>query len=85
MNCVLEEFKSFKGCILQRLYYDESVSDREFGSDNTNGIVLLSDFHGDVASFGSDFPYNGENTGFSWLLVRNSKTSEWELKSCGYA
>lgn len=40
-----------------------SVSDREFGSDNTNEIVLLSDYCVD-----------GE-----------SKSSEWEMKSCGYA
>lgn len=85
MTCVLKEFESFKGCTLQRLYYDESVSDREFGSDNTKGIVLLSDYCVDVSYSGSDFQPDAKNVGFSWLLVRDRKSSEWELKSCGYA
>ena len=85
MDCVLKEFKSFQGCTLQRLYYDESVSNNEFGSDNINGIVLLSDFCADVSYSGSVYEPGEENTEYSWLLVRDSKFSKWVLKSCGYA
>lgn len=85
MDCVLKEFKSFKGCTLQRLYYDESMSNNEFGSDNINGIVLLSDFCADVSYSGSVYEPGEENTEYSWILVRDSKFSKWVLKSCGYA
>ena len=85
MDCVLKEFKSFKGCTLQRLYYDESVSNNEFGLHNINGIVLLSNFCADVSYSGSVYEPGEENTEYSWLLVRDSKFSKWVLKSCGYA
>lgn len=83
MVCVLEEFESSeKGCRLERLYYDESVSDREFGSDNTNGIVLLYDYYSEESYYGIREP-NTRYEGYSWILVRDSKTSKWEAKSCG--
>lgn len=86
MLCVLEEFESkesFKECRLERLYYDESVSDREFGSDNTNGIVLLCDYYSE-SYYGNREP-DTRYGGYGWILVRDSKTSKWELRSSGYA
>lgn len=47
--------------------------------------MLLSDYSADVSYSGSNFQPDEENIGYSWLLVRDSKTSKWELKSCGYA
>lgn len=63
----------------------ESVSNNEFGAGNINGIVLLSDFYTGASCSGSTFESSEEYTEYNWLLVRDSKSSKWLLKSCGYA
>lgn len=85
MDCVFKEFRSFEGCNLERLWYDEDISNAEYGIDNINGIVLLSDFYVDASGEDNGFEPNSEQIGWKWLLVRDSKTSEWLLKSYGYA
>ncbi len=84
MDCVLKEFKSFEGCDLQKLWYDEKISNREYGIDSVKGIVLLSNFYADASVDGGLAP-DSEVTEYTWLLVRDRKSTEWILKSSGYA
>lgn len=84
-DCVLEKFKDFIGCDLQKLWYDEEVAIAEYGEDNINAIVILSNFHVDSSggdgSFNPDFDY----TDWKWLITRKSETDEWVLVGWGYA
>ncbi|MDR2114274.1 MAG: hypothetical protein LBO75_03225 [Bifidobacteriaceae bacterium] len=92
---VMERFKSFKGCNLLRLRYDEVFSDNgtevymkyggglegEVAIDNV--IVLESEFH--VGKFGGDGSLNRDSdyTGWSWTLTRDSPSSPWQVTDYG--
>lgn len=96
INCVNEKFKDFKGCKLTKLWYDEERSNDFMegyftsGKGAVNGvkaenvIVLLSDF--DVDSSGVDGSLNPNSTynDWNWILIRDSKTSEWKVDDWGY-
>ncbi len=84
-NCVLKKFKDFQGCDLKKLWYDEKVSNAEYGADNVNGIVILSNFHVDANGGDGSFNPNSDYTDWKWLLVRDGKTDEWVMKDWGYA
>ncbi len=85
MDSVLEQFKSFKGCYLKKLWYDEEVSNREFGSDSVDKMVLLSDFYvGKWGGSGSLTP-NSEWSNWKWLLIYDKEKKKWVVKSWGYA
>ena len=84
-DCVLEKFKDFKGCDLQKLWYDEEVSNAEYGVDNVDGIVILSNFHVDASGGDGSFNPNFDYTEWKWLLVRDSITEEWIIVDWGYA
>lgn len=89
MAVVEKEFrKSFSGCTLTKLWYDENVCKLEqgdwtaqYGTDEA--IVLLSDF--DVGESGGDGSLDPGTTykNWEWILVRNAG-GEWELKTWGY-
>ena len=84
-DCVLEEFKSFKDCDLQKLWYDEEVANREYGVNDVKGIVLLSNFHVGASGGDGGFESNAEMNEWQWLIERDSRTAEWRLVSWGYA
>lgn len=96
INCVKKKFKSFNGCTLTKLWYDEEKSDKFIvgyltngkGSENgvkaENVIVLLSNFN--VDSSGGDGSLNPNSTysNWNWILIRDSKTGKWEVDDWGY-
>jgi hypothetical protein len=93
---VIGKFRSFKGCNLTKLWYDEEKSNLSIegylqnGKGSMNGakaenvIVLLSNY--DVDSSGGDGSLNPNSTYsyWSWTLIRNSKTSDWKVDDWGY-
>lgn len=96
VQCVKERFKSYKGCTLTDLWYDENKSNTyvedylkygggtENGSTKENSIVLMSNF--DVDSLGGDgsFEPNSTTDDWQWVLIRDSKTSKWKVTASGY-
>ncbi|HEY5587623.1 MAG TPA: DUF4829 domain-containing protein [Candidatus Paceibacterota bacterium] len=96
IGCVKKKFKDFGGCTLMKLGYDEKKSNDFIqgylsnGKGSLNGIkaenviVLLSDF--DVNSSGGDGSFNPNSTysDWSWTLIRDSKTGNWEIDDWGY-
>lgn len=96
INCVKKKFKDFEGCNLTKLWYDEEKSNNFIegylkngkGSVNDikaeNVIVLLSDFY--VDSSGGDGSLNPNSTysNWNWILIKNSKTGNWEVDDWGY-
>lgn len=96
VNCVKESFKSFKGCTLTKLWYDEKKSNQciegylKNGRGSVNGvkpenvIVLLSNF--DVDSSGGNGGVNPNSTydNYNWILIRDSKADNWKVDDRGY-
>lgn len=96
INCVKKKFKSFEGCNLTKLWYDEEKSNNIIegylsnGRGSVNGvkaeniIVFLSDF--DVDSSGGDGSLNPNSTysNWNWILIRDSKTGKWQVDDWGY-
>lgn len=86
----------FKGCTLTKVWYDEEKSNYftmgylGTGKGSVNGvkaenvIVLLSNF--DVDSLGGDgsFEPNSTYNEWQWVLIRDSKTSDWKIDTWGY-
>ena len=97
-DAVLIKFEDFRGCDLKRLWYDEEQSDKDIqrdisssgsntiknsGAEPGNIMVLYSDWRtGESSDDGTppDFDYFD----FTWILIRNSETDDWELTSWGY-
>ncbi|MFV0363260.1 MAG: hypothetical protein ACK5LL_09275 [Suipraeoptans sp.] len=87
VDCVLEKFKDFEGCELQKLWYDEERSNAEVddrGSEEENIIVLFSEFY--VGHIGVDpgFSTDSNYTEWMWVIMRDSKTDSWSVVSWGY-
>ena len=86
----------FKGCTLKKVWYDEEKSryitkgylGSGKGSINNvnpeNIIVLLSDFEVDSLGGDGSFEPNSTYGEWQWILIRDSKTSEWRIDSWGY-
>ncbi len=86
----------FPAATLTKIWYDEEKSDflvtvyLKNGRGSVNGvkpenvIILLSDF--DVDGSGDNPVLNPDSTytDFQWILIRNSKTSDWIIDDCGY-
>lgn len=86
----------FKGCTLKKIWYDEEKSNYHAngylrnGKGSINGtkienvIVLLSEF--DVDSEGGDGSFEPNSTYGDWqfILIRDSKSSDWKIDSWGY-
>ena len=87
MDVVVEEFrKNFKGCTLDKLWYDAVLESRETKpTDADEMIVLACDFH--TGDYGPNvlqaFSPNDRHTGFKWILCRYG--DRWEIKNRGYA
>jgi hypothetical protein len=92
-NCVLKEFKGFKGCDLKKLWYDEKCSNKfidgggyahteNVGKENI--IVLFSDFHTDSTYREAGFTSNSDYDNWSWALIRDSKSDAWRVGDFGY-
>lgn len=94
VNCVLSEFKEYKGCTLLNLWYDEQKSDyyleEYFSNNNINYkkediIILYSDFKVNfTGGEGGSFKPNSTYNNWIWVLVRDSKTDSWIVISSGY-
>jgi len=96
VNTVIKKFKDFKGCDLQKLYYDEEKSNdvvqgyMSGGKGSINGvkeenvIVLFSDFRVDSSGGDGSLNPNSTYTDWNWILIRDSKTSEWKVDGWGY-
>lgn len=82
-DCVLAKFKSFNGCDLQKLWYDEQISSGMYGSNNILEIVLLSDFHVDASGADGGLNPNSDYKNWQWILKRDSSTSKWVLQDWG--
>lgn len=87
---------NFKGCTLRKVWYDEKKSDyfsKRYignGKGSVNGvkaenvIVLLSDFDVDSAGGDGSFEPNSTYGEWQWVLIRDSKTSDWKIDTWGY-
>lgn len=96
VQCVKESFKSYRECTLTNLWYDENKSNTyvgdyleygggtENGSTKENSIVLLSNFNVDSLGGDGSFEPNSTTDDYQWVLVRDSKTSKWEVIESGY-
>lgn len=96
INRVKKKTKDFKGCNFTKLWYDDEKSNNFIKGYLTNGkgsvngvkaenvIVLLSNF--DVDSSGGDGSLNPNSTysDWNWILIRDSKTSNWKVDDWGY-
>ena len=95
-DCVLEKFKDFKGCELQKLWYDEERSDEETdaylvggcgsvnGTTKENVIVLFSNFHVNSADEDSGFTSDTDHINWNWVLIRDNKSGPWQVDTWGY-
>ena len=89
MAAVKKEFKkSFRGCTMTKIWYDENVCKLEqeewktqYQTDDV--VVLLSDF--EVGKRGGDGSLTPGTTyrNWEWILIRNTG-GEWEIKTWGY-
>ena len=88
MEVVLKQFeKSWEGCVLLKLWYDEEASLKEadewaqqYGGEEA--IVLFSHYWVDGSGRSPSLNPNSLYQNWSWILVRNG--GKWELKDCGY-
>jgi len=94
-NAIIEEFKNWEGCELIKLYYDEEKSNIEVEDymvsgkgavvkvEKSNIIVFFSDFNaGNCGDIG--LTPNTTYTDWTWILIRDSETSEWKVDEWGY-
>ncbi len=96
VETVKTHFKSFNGCTLTDIWYDESDSNKlvddylkyggglENNSTIENSIGLRSNF--DVGSSGGDgsLEPNSTYTDWTWVLIRDNKNSNWKVQESGY-
>ena len=85
----------FSASILTKIWYNEEESDKfsklylESGKGSVNGvkpenvIVLLSNFDVGDSNGGSLNP-NSTYENWQWVLIRDNKTSDWEIDDMGY-
>ena len=95
VETVKAKFKSFHGCVLTKLWYDENSSDiygknyllgneklfNEVGEDNI--LIIHSDF---IADKGADYGSADQSISHKnwvWILIRNNNDSNWELLTYG--
>lgn len=99
INNAIDIFKNnftFEACTLTKIWYDEEESNDlldvylEYGKGSINGankenvIGLLSNF--DVDDSGDNIVLNPNSTyeSYQWILIKDDKTSDWKIDSCGY-
>lgn len=96
VECTKEKFKSFKGCTLTDIWYDEEKSNKltqsyleygggyEAGNTADNVVVLMSNFEVDSSGGDGSLEPNSTYTDWQWDLVKNIKTGKWEVVDWGY-
>lgn len=96
VECTKEKFKSFKGCTLTNIWYDEEKSNKlaqsyleygggyEAGNTADNVVVLMSNFEVDSSGGDGSLEPNSTYTDWQWDLVKNIKTGKWEVVDWGY-
>ncbi|WP_222928825.1 DUF4829 domain-containing protein [Neobacillus piezotolerans] len=96
VKAVKRKFWNFKGGELMELWYSEKESNAHIegymksgrgasnGVEPENVIVLFSNFK--VRSWGADATLepNSTHTGWSWIVIRDSKTDKWRVDDWGY-
>ena len=96
IECTKENFKSFDGCTLTDIWYNEEKSNKltqdhlkygggyEAGNTAENTIILMTNF--DVGFFGAapTLEPNSTYTDYQWCLVRDNKNTKWEVVASGY-
>lgn len=94
-KCIIDNF-NFADCTLTNVWYDEEKSDflvkgyLENGQGSINGvdsenvIVLLSNFDVDDSGRNPVLNPNSTYTDYQWILIRDSKTSNWKIDDFGY-
>jgi len=99
IEIVLADFskaKAYRNCILTKLWYDESESNRwvksymTYGRGGINGInednVIIIQAHFDVGKK-ADIYFNPPSTvtNWHWILIRNSVTDKWVKDDAGWS
>lgn len=97
VDCVKKKFRSFDGCDLKKLWYDEDNANSTIeeylrcGHGSVNGIkaenviVLLSDFYVDSSGGPNEcMNPNSPYNNWGWILTRRSKSSSWKVDDWGY-
>ena len=101
VEAVLIKFKTFKGCELTRLWYDEEKSDRMIqqdlssgsggntiknsGADPENIIILYSDFKTSKSSIDVGFDPDVTYSNWSWILIWENADEKWKVVDWGYS
>lgn len=95
IDCVKNNF-DFPASTLTKVWYDEEKSNSstkdylEYGRGLENGvipenvIVLLSNFDVDGSGNNPVLEPNSTYTDYNWILIRDSKTSDWKVDDWGY-
>lgn len=95
LDTVKNEF-DFEGCTLKKVCYDEEKSEYATsaylgsgkGSINKvepeNLIVVHSEFDVDSAGGDGSFEPNSTYTDWQFILIRDKKSSDWEIDTMGY-
>jgi len=87
--CVKQNFE-FPACTLTKIWYSEEKSNTFIegyfvnGGSSENIIVLLSNFDVDDSGDNPVLNPNSTYTDYNWILIRDSKTSDWEVTDFGY-
>lgn len=96
-DAILDKFSAdFKCCTLTDLWYDEEDSDNAVsmymtggrgainGVDSANVVVFYSDFDVDENGAEEGFYPNSSESGWSWIVIRDSADSDWVVDDWGY-
>ncbi|MEG0775085.1 DUF4829 domain-containing protein [Clostridium sp.] len=95
IDSVINNFR-FPACTLTKVWYDEEKSNifvkgymsngrgRGNGVSPENVIILLSNFDVDGSGNNPVLDPNSTYTEYQWILIRDSKTSEWKIDDQGY-
>jgi hypothetical protein len=96
MEAVKEQFQSFEGCHLTKLWYSEEDYEKEIEVYVNSGdevrkslkkedmIILFSNFKTGPSSINQGFNPDSTYTDWMWILKRNSKTGKWQVIDWGY-
>lgn len=89
MSTVKKFFRSFYGCSMEKIWYNDNISEKNIEkyttdiSDRNNVILILCTFKtGDNCPAGLK-----ENTvykSYQWLLIRDNENSQWRIEENGY-
>ena len=79
----------FTGCTLTGLWYDGEISRKQADEwakqyEAKEALVLLSNFDVDASGGDGSLNLNSTYTDWNWILVRNSDSEAWTLKTWGY-